>query len=301
MTYQDLLLELSEKNPDLLVMTAENRAVIRQLPDKLGKRFIDVGICEQTMVGAAAGLALRGRVPLVHALATFLVFRAYEFIRDDVGIAGLPVKLMGYVPGFLSVANGPTHQAIEDIALMRGIPGMQVFCPADSEELLTALPQIVDSGKPCYVRYNDCPKAVEHTAPFTIGQAEQLGDGSDLTLLTYGFLLEQVVAAKTKLEERGHSVRVLNMRSLAPVDEAAILTAAEQTRLLVTVEDHFLVGGLASIVAETLMRARKAAAVETIALDARFFAPLMMADLLEQEGFTAEQIANSAQKALESL
>src|SRR5436305_13855158 len=127
MTYEELLEEIAAEDERLVVMTAENRAAIRNLPSKLGNRFIDVGICEQTMVGAAAGLALRGRTPVAHALATFITLRAFEFIRSDVGIGNLPVKLVGGVPGFLSDANGPTHQAVEDIALMRGIPNMQVF------------------------------------------------------------------------------------------------------------------------------------------------------------------------------
>src|ERR1041385_3725759 len=134
-TYEEVLLESALRDERVVVMTAENRAAIRNLPSKLGDRFIDVGIAEQTMIGAAAGLALRGRIPICHALATFLVLRAFEFIRTDVGIARLPVKLVGGVPGFLSDGNGPTHQAIEDVALMRGIPNMQVVCPADREEL----------------------------------------------------------------------------------------------------------------------------------------------------------------------
>ena len=131
-----------------MVVTAENRAAIRNLPAVLGERFIDVGIAEQTMIGMAAGLALRGRMPVVHALAAFLTMRAFEFIRTDVGIGRLPVKLVGGVPGFLSDANGPTHQAIEDIALMRGIPGMKVFCPADEADLIAALPALLADPAP---------------------------------------------------------------------------------------------------------------------------------------------------------
>src|SRR3954467_9142076 len=135
MSYEDTLLACATADERLMVMTAENRAAIRSLPAALGDRFVDVGIAEQTMIGMAAGLALRGRIPVVHALAAFLTMRAFEFIRTDVGIARLPVKLVGGVAGFLSEANGPTHQAIEDIALMRGIPHMQIFCPTDHHEL----------------------------------------------------------------------------------------------------------------------------------------------------------------------
>src|SRR5271167_982643 len=163
-TYEDLLATLADQDRRIVVMTAENRAAIRGLPARLGDRFIDVGICEQTMIGAAAGLALRGRIPVVHALATFLTLRAFEFIRTDVGIAGLPVKLVGGVPGFLSEANGPTHQAIEDVALMRGIPGMQVFCPSDELELALGMPAAVAVPAPVYVRFNAVPARVPHSA-----------------------------------------------------------------------------------------------------------------------------------------
>src|SRR3569833_2365758 len=142
MTYEELLTEIALSDARFIVMTAENRALVRTIPKVLGDRFIDTGITEQTMVGMAAGLALRGRIPIIHALAPFLTMRAYEFIRTDVGIARLPVKLSGYIPGLLSDGNGPTHQSIEDVAIMRGIPGMEVFCPADEDDLVRMLPAI---------------------------------------------------------------------------------------------------------------------------------------------------------------
>src|SRR5262249_42779728 len=152
-TYEERLTEIAESNADVVVMTAENRAAIRNLPSRLGARFIDVGIAEQTVVGAAAGLALRGRVPIVHALATCLTMGAFEFIRTDVGIGKLPVKLVGASAGFLSEANGPTHQALEDLSLMRGIPGMNVCCPPDEDEMIDALPSVVSDGASWYVRH----------------------------------------------------------------------------------------------------------------------------------------------------
>src|SRR3984885_15123099 len=142
MTYEELLTETALRDERIVVMTAENRALVRHLPDVLGDRFIDTGITEQTMIGMTAGLALRGRIPIVHALAPFLTMRAFEFIRTDVGIAHLPVKLSGYIPGVLSDGNGPTHQAIEDVSILRGIPGMEVYCPADEDDLVKMLPSI---------------------------------------------------------------------------------------------------------------------------------------------------------------
>jgi transketolase len=297
MTYEETLLALCESNPAVVVMTAENRAAIRNLPAKLGDRFVDVGICEQTMIGAAAGLALRGRIPVCHALATFLTLRAFEFIRTDVGIGRLPVKLVGGVPGFLSEANGPTHQAIEDVAILRGIPGMQVFAPADARDLALMLPAIVASGAPAYVRYCATPHAIAH-AKFTIGKAELLSEGGDVTLLTYGFLLREALKAKDILEKAGVAVRLVNLRSLKPIDERALLRAARETKLVVTIEDHFVTGGLFTIVAEALTRARVACKVLPIALEERWFTPGRLDDVLRHEGFTGEAIAAKVQSAL---
>ena len=150
--YEELLKNTALNDERFIVMTAENRALVKNLPSVLGNRFIDTGITEQTMIGAAAGLALVGRIPVVHALSAFLSMRAFEFIRTDVGIANLPVKLSSFIPGFLSDGNGPTHQALEDISIMRGIPNMQVFAPADEEDLVNMLPKIWDSPHPSYVR-----------------------------------------------------------------------------------------------------------------------------------------------------
>jgi len=302
-TYEDTLANLAAENPDVIVMTAENRAAIRGLPGKLGGRFVDVGICEQTMIGMAAGLALRGRVPVVHALASFLTMRAFEFIRTDVGIARLPVVLVGGVPGFLSEANGPTHQAIEDVALMRGIPGMQVVCPADVDELCAAMPEIVKSGKPTYVRYHagvPAPAGTADQKPFALGQAVTTGDGFDVAILTYGVLVNEALGARALLEERGVATRVVNLRSLKPVDENAILIAA-RARLVLVVEDHLATGGLGTIVAELLMARGRLARVRCLSLAERWFRPALLQDVLEHEGFTSRHIAERAAAWLASV
>jgi transketolase len=291
MSYESTLAELAEEDDRVIVMTAENRAAIRSLPASLGSRFVDVGICEQTMIGMAAGLALRGRIPVVHALAAFLTMRAFEFIRTDVGIGRLPVKLVGGVPGFLSEANGPTHQAIEDISLMRGIPGMQVVCPADEEELLLALPKIVASPQPCYVRYNAQKPVVSH-APFHFGVAEPITDGEDVAILTYGFLLNHAFRAVEILQSKGLSVRLVNLRSLKPIDENVIVDAATSTGLVVTLEDHFVTGALYSITSEVLVRRGIRAVVVPLALEERWFRPGLLDDVLRHEGFSADKIAD---------
>lgn len=290
MTYENVLKEIAESDDRLIVMTAENRAAIRNLPAVLGKRFIDVGIAEQTMIGAASGLALRGRIPVTHALATFLTLRAFEFIRSDVGIANLPVKLVGGVAGFLSDANGPTHQAIEDISLMRGIPNMKIFCPSDSVELAMGIKEIILDPSPWYIRYNPNPAVIEHQE-FSIGKAEIISEGTDIAIFTYGFMLGEALKAKTILESSGKSVRLINLRTLKPVDETEILRAAAEVKMMVTIEDHFLTGGLFSIIGEIFLKHQVMAKVLPIALENRWFKPALLNYVLEFEGFTGKQIA----------
>ena len=290
MTYEELLKNTALADDRFVVMTAENRALVRTLPQILGKRFIDTGITEQCMVGAAAGLALRGRIPVIHALSAFLSMRAFEFVRTDVGIGNLPVKLSSFIPGFLSDGNGPTHQAIEDISLMCGIPNMTVFAPADEDDLVKSLPEIWDSKSPAYVRINTRATKYVH-APFEIGKAEVISTGTDITLLTYGLLFEQTLIAADILREAGKSVGVINMRTLKPIDEKIILETAVNSKLMVTVEDHFLTGGLYSIIAQILLNHRITADVMPFALREKWFKPALLNDVIEHEGFTGKQIA----------
>ncbi len=298
MTYEEALAEIVLADSRYIVMTAENRAAIRSLPTLLGERFIDVGIAEQALVGAAAGLALRGRTPVVHALAAFLTMRAFEFVRTDVGFANLPVKLVGGVPGFLSEANGPTHQALEDVALMRGIPNVQVFCPADEQDLVLGLPVALASPYPTYIRHNPLQAVVEHPQDFGIGRAEVFANGCDVTILTYGTLFRQAYVARNLLQAEGISTRLLNLRWLKPVDEAEILRAARETRLLVTLEDHFVTGGLYTLVGEILLRRQMTAAVLPLALEERWFQPALLDDALQHEGFTGVHIAARIKQTL---
>jgi len=300
MSYESCLKELAGTHDNVIVMTAENRAAIRGLPAHLGDHFIDVGICEQTMIGAAAGLALRGRTPIVHALSAFLTLRAFEFIRTDVGIGNLPVKLVGGVPGFLSEANGPTHQALEDISIMRGIPNMNVFSPADETELVEALPEIISSPSPWYIRYNATRPVVSHSLPFRPGKAEELARGEDVTILVHGFLIGEALAALGILEEKGLSVGLINVRSLKPIDRELILKAASGSRLLVTVEDHFVTGGLYSILAELFIEEGVAPAVLPVGLNSRWFRPGLLPDVLTYEGFTGPQLAGRIQRCFET-
>lgn len=299
MDYQQLIKETALADERIVVMTAENRAVLRQLPPVLGNRFIDTGITEQCMIGVAAGLASRGRIPICHALTTFLTMRAFEFIRTDVGISNAPVKVSGFIPGFLSDANGPTHQALEDISIMAGIPGMHVFAPADEDDMLKMMPSIWSSEHPTYYRLLTNKPLVEHV-PFEYGKAEIFEIGSDVNILTYGFLFGESYKAYQQLKAEGVNVGLVNMRSIKPIDEDAILKAVSTASVTFTIEDHFKKGGLYTAVAECLLKHQTTGHVEAMAMDEKWFKPALLQSVLEYEGFTAEQIKNKILTTLNS-
>jgi len=295
MTYEQLLEKTALENENVVVMTAENRALVRNLPAKLGERFIDTGITEQTMIGAAAGLALRGRIPVVHALSAFLSMRAFEFIRTSVGIAGLPVKLSSFIPGFLSDGNGPTHQAIEDVSIMRGIPTMEVFAPADEQDLVQMLPQIWASSNPSYVRINMRPATYQHEA-FQWGKAEWCFRGKDVTLLTYGFMFEETLKARQILQEKGLEVGLVNVRSLKPFDTELVNQLALETSQIITIEDHFEVGGLFSILSEYLIKNGIQLKLHPISLQDKWFKPGRLEEVMAYHEMNAAGLVNQIEK-----
>jgi transketolase len=289
MNYQEIIKKTSLNDDRIIVMTAENRAVLRELPNLLGNRFIDTGITEQTMIGSAAGLALRGRIPICHALATFLTLRAFEFIRTDVGIANLPVKLSGFIPGFLSDGNGPTHQSLEDISIMRGIPNMEVYAPADNNDMVEMLPQIWSSNKPSYLRLMHIESTFKHSK-FILGKAEIIEIGNDINILVYGFMFKYALETTNELKKLGYSVGLVNMRSLKPIDEECIINLSQNGSTLVTIEDHFKTGGLYTILAETLLKNNMTVKVIPIAMEEKWFKPGRIDEVLENEGFSTKKI-----------
>ena len=300
MSYQSILKSIALADERLMVLTAENRALIRDLPAELGERFVDVGIAEQTMIGMAAGLALRGRIPVCHALAPFLLFRAYEFIRNNVAMPSLPVKLSGYIPGFLSDANGPTHQALEDISLMRGLPHMEVYCPADEEDLELMLPHILTNHKPAYIRINTKPAFFTHS-DYEPGKAEVISIGKDVNIIVAGFLFTEAMKACRLLESEGISVGIINARSVKPLDEQAVLDVVSTKSFIITIEDHFRTGGLFSAVSEVLARHGQRARIIPFAMNDQWFKPALLQDVLVYEGFTAEALYHKIYNTINQL
>lgn len=300
MNYEQFLLDFIPNYPEFIVLTAENRAAIRNLPNILTKNFIDTGIMEQSLVGVSAGLALRGRKPITHALAAFLTMRAFEFIRTDLGYANLPVKLVGSFAGFLSEANGPTHQAIEDIGLMAGIPNMQVFAPADEDDMIKMLPKILHSNSPAYIRYNNLPNSIEHES-FETGKSEIIGNGDDVVLFTYGTLFNESLKVHQNLEKNGLNSTLVNLRTIKPIDKAGIIDLAQKSKLVVTIEDHFLSSGIYSMICRILFENKIIKDVLGIGLNERWFKPLMLNDLISYEKFDYQSVSQQILQKMKEI
>lgn len=300
MTYEDRLKEIVVNDERFIVLSAEYRTGINNLPLHLGERFIDTGITEMTLTGICTGLALRGRIPIAHAIASFLTMRAFEFIRTDIGIANLPVKLIGGMPGFLSEAHGPAHQALEDIALMRSIPNINIFCPADENDMIICLQRILEDSSPYYIRNIQSKPVICHSKDFEPGKAEIIKEGKDITIFTYGLLFSEAYSAVEILEKKGYSAGIINTRTLKPFDEKTLLTIAQNSKLLVTVEDHFITGGLFSIVSEVLTKNKVSANLLPLALNNKWFRPSFLNSVIDFEGFTPEKIASKVEEHIKN-
>jgi transketolase len=298
MIYEEILENIIKTDDRFIIMTAENRAAIRNLPAKIGKRFIDTGITEMTLVGMAAGLALRGRLPIAHALAAFLTMRAFEFIRTEIGIANLPVKLVGSVPGLLSEANGPTHQALEDISLMRGIPNMKIFCPADENDMIKCIEQVLNNPSPYYIRYNNRKPSFDHSSDFKEGKAEIICKGKEVNILTYGVLFTEALETSKLLKWKGVDIGLTNMRTLKPIDEELIIDIIENSKLTVILEDHFLTGGLFSIVSEIATVNKISGEILPISFRNKWFKPSLFKDTLKYEQLTPLNLSKRILKKL---
>jgi transketolase len=302
MNYENLLLDLVKNDDRFVIMTSENRSAIRNIPDKIGNKFIDTGISEMTQIGMAAGLSLRGRITVTHALSAFLTMRAFEFIRTDIGISNLPVKMVGSFSGLLSEANGPTHQALEDISLMRGIPNVKVFCPSDEEDMMAGIQTVLKSDSPYYIRYNNRKAIYKHSMEFEEGKAEVVSDVNFVTILTYGVMFAEALEVKYLLDRYGIKAGLINFRTLKPIDEEIILKSLSKSMLTVIIEDHFTTGGLFSIVAETALKRKKTGRVMTFSFNERWFKPGLLKDVLIYEELTplnmAEKIFRKLDKKL---
>lgn len=255
-TFGRALVELGRGNPDVVVLSADvsNSDFTYMFQDAFPDRFINVGIAEQCLIDVAVGLAYCGKVPFATTFAFLHATRALEPIRTHLALGGANVKLMAPYGGLSPMQEGPTHHAISDIAIMRSLPGMTIVQPADTIALEKLLPQVAAWPGPVYLRMNrnDVPLLFDDDYAPVIGKAMTLRDGSDVTLVGTGLMVSRCLDAADALAGEGISAGVIDIHTIKPLDDAAILEAATATGAIVTAEEATVVGGLGGAVAELL-------------------------------------------------
>lgn len=256
--YGEFLQEEAKRNPDLVVLDADlagstKTAMFKKVaPD----RFFDIGIAEQNMMGIAAGIALSGKTVCASSFAMFASGRAFEIIRNSIGYTRANVKVCATHAGITVGPDGASHQTFEDLALMRTIPGMTVVNPCDAVSAKALLRQVVDMNGPAYVRLGRAavPVFYEDTSAIKLGKGNMLRDGSDVTIISTGIMTPAAMDAAEHLASEGIDARVVDMHTLKPIDVDIIRKAAEDTGCIVTAEEHSVIGGLGSAVAEVVCR-----------------------------------------------
>ncbi|MCX7029353.1 MAG: transketolase family protein [Spirochaetes bacterium] len=309
MQYQNLreawgqaVLALARRNPAVVALEADlgksTRSILLKaaLPD----RHFEMGIAEANMVSTAAGLALAGKMPFVHSFAVFAAGRAYDQLRNSVCIPRLDVRVCGSSAGLSDFGDGKTHQAVEDVALMRALPNMTVLCPMDGIETALMVDALEHHRGPAYVRINrnDLPFLYPAGEPYRIGKATVLREGDRAVVFACGVMVSRALEAADRLQAAGIPTRVVNVSTLKPMDHAAIVRLAAGMRAVVTAEEHSLIGGLGSAVLEALRRER-GAPVEMVGIQDSFgCSSADYPSLLEHFGLTATAIEDAVKGML---
>ena len=301
-SYGEALALLADTNKDVVVLDADlskstkTELFLKKAPD----RFFDCGIAEGNMIGVAAGLAAAGKIPFASSFAMFAAGRAFEQIRNSVGYPHLNVKICATHAGISVGEDGATHQCCEDIGLMRTIPGMVVISPADDLETKEAIKAVADYQGPVYMRLGRL--AVEDvndpdTYKFEIGKGVTLKDGKDLTIIANGLMVSKAMEAAKTLEAEGVSARVINIHTIKPLDKELVVKAAKETGLIITAEEHNIVGGLGEAVCAAVCEECPVPVVR-VGVEDVFGSSGPAEKMLEVFGLTAENIVNKAKAAL---
>ncbi len=292
--YGKALVEMGAENPNLVVMDADlsKSTMTAEFGKTYPERFFNMGIAEQNLYGCAAGLALSGKVVCASTFAMFASGRAFEIIRNSIGYTGANVKICATHAGITVGEDGASHQTFEDLALMRTIPGMTVVNPSDSVSAKMLLKQAVDFEGPCYVRLGRAavPVFYDETAEIKLGKANVLRQGKDVTVIATGIMVSEAMMAASQLAEEGIDVRVIDMHTIKPLDEEIIVKAAKETGRIVTAEEHSVIGGLGSAVAEVLCK-KQPAKMAMVGQQDTYGESGKPDELKEKYGMTAEDIA----------
>ncbi len=254
-SYGEALVKLGE-NSNIVVFDADLSGATKTeiFAKKYPKRFFDMGIAEQDMMSTAAGMSTCGKIPYVSTFAVFAAGRAYDQIRSSICYPNNNVKICATHCGITVGEDGATHQMIEDISLMRTLPNMKVFCPSDDIQTKWLIKEISKIDGPCYVRMARLatPVIYNENEKFEIGKGVQIGEGTDATFFATGVTVAEAIKAKEKLSEKGIDVRVVDIHTIKPIDKELIIKCAKETKKLISVEDHNIIGGLGSAISEVL-------------------------------------------------
>jgi len=292
-------------NEDIIVLVADNGAIVfDRFREQYPERFFNVGIAEANMVGVAAGLAACGKIPFAYTIGSFLTMRAFEQIRNDVCMQRMNVKLAGIGAGFVYSALGPTHHATEDIALMSSLPKMTILAPADPLEAAAAAMVAAKTDGPVYLRLATGGTPSLHQDKeilFEVGDSIQMATGTDLTIISHGLMVHEAMEASQLLRREGISARILNMVSIKPFDEKAVIQAAEETGTVLVVEDHSLQGGLGSMIGTFLLETGIPCAFARLGLEESFAVGYgSFEDLKEINRLDTRRIAAAARSLLDA-
>ena len=255
-SYGEALVELGKENENIVVLDADLATATKtiEFAKKFPERFFDIGIAEADMIGTAAGMATCGKIPYASTFAVFAAGRAYDQIRSSVCYPNLNVKICATHAGITVGEDGATHQMLEDINLMRGMPNMHVFCPSDDVQTKWLIKEISKIQGPCYVRLCRLatPDIYNENQKFEIGKMVQIGEGEDSTIFATGVTVSEAITAQKELKERGINIRVIDVHTIKPLDEEMIIKCAKETKRLISVEDHNIIGGIGSAISEVL-------------------------------------------------
>lgn len=301
-SYGEALVMLAEKRPDLIVLDADLAAATKTgiykkaYPD----RFFDCGIAEADMMGVAAGIATTGKLVFASSFAMFAAGRAFEIVRNSIGYPHLNVKIGATHAGISVGEDGASHQCNEDIALMRAIPGMTVINPADDVEAKAAVLAMADYVGPTYMRFGRLAVPVFNdpaSYKFEVGKGIELRDGEDVSIIATGLMVNEALEASKALAEHGISARVINIHTIKPIDRDIIVKAAKETGKIITVEEHSVIGGLGSAVADVVTETVPVPVIK-IGVQDRFGHSGPAVALLKEFGLCADNIVKVTKNAL---
>jgi transketolase len=299
--YGKTLVELGKENPSIVVLDADvaPSTMTSYFQKAYPERFFEAGIAEANMIGMACGLAANGKIPFASTFAVFATSRCFDQIRVSVALAQLNVKIVATHSGLTVGEDGASHQALEDIALLCSLPGFTVISPADGIETAQVIRAVAAHQGPCYVRLirGKVPTVFDNNYRFEIGKAALLRKGNDAAIMAYSTMVAPALEAANALAREGINCRVLDMSTLKPIDEAAVLSAAKETGAIVTAEEHQEHGGLGSIVARITAK-NIPVPMEFVAVKDKFGMSGKPAELLARYGLTSKEIAAAVKKAI---